>query len=770
MVPGRGLTRHFAFSIVFASLSMASASFAETPEAPAADQPVLDGRLPGVRPSEITGTVRINGCTVDPSQIRLRAGPVGVRSSDGRRFAPDPRAITRFARFKATDNPHLFRFSIMGLHPRTLYQLGISVPGSPCGKLFWRGPFQGLAMSGGPAVEIEGLAARTEVEIFDPATEQWVGMDNLQFTDPSAAVRTLRWRSSLAGVTGGELQVSTEAFPTRGAFGACDEPAKGIVYRQQVPVNGGNWTTISDVDFGQILRSGRTTPPGDVPPNETLQDGRSDTPPTDDVPAINDSTYRQLLAGAPIYMRVVAITAEGPACNTETDGVHGWVIVARLPGEAPDLPPPLLGRLQAWYDQKYTPPYLGDPVKGHPSYGEVAYKVIKSHTVPPKHPSKMTTEEFFFWAGIDPLGYTLVQIGLVAPGTTFPSGKWFFYMPASSGGDDGFLSNFTSAFGGLATAAVGAFGDLLTYASNLAEEIKEAVAEVVVDVISVVPGIGEACEALKSAGTSCEEMVKAGIEYGLTSVGLPPSIPNWEQAKGDLGDYLASEIASEIESKTGVPSKFTEVQLKGLAQTTINKMTEKRGSGNGPQYDWVLPYMGFDPAVWTMTVKKNDNDPLPSNLFIRVKEGFGLYRDTNVHLPSKFPSNNILRIPVVLQPNTAGIAPPICATDRFKQITCTGNTFIKQPLCAYESWKGGNTYEWVQYDCSWTNFVGVYYRDTWVKDRFEPKTCAFLAASSATADSLWLTYPNPPFVDLAFVKPGVGALWDGNFHVAPGCE
>lgn len=813
MVPGRCLARYLAFFIAFlASLSMAPASFAVDPEAPGTDRPALDGGTPGVRPSEITGTVRINGYAADPSQMRLRAVPVGVRSSDGRQFAPDPRAATRFARLEKTDNPHVLRFSIMGLHPRTLYQLGISTPPNPVSRIFWRGPINGLALSGGPSVEIEGFAARTEVEIFDPATEQWLGMDNLQFTDPSTAVRTLRWRSSLAGVTGGELQVSTEAFPTRGAFGACDEPSRGgILYRQQVQARLGEWAEINNVNFGLILspnRDDRDVPLSDTGPVDGIMDsGPPDmplTPSPDAESLIDDTIYRKLLMGAPVYVRIVPQTADGPACNTETDGVHGWVILAKIPEGALETPPPAPGRIEAWYDQEYTPPYTGGPAKGHPTYRELAYKVIKKHMVPPKYPGQMTSAEFFFWAGNDPLGYALVAMGMVKPGTVLEPGQWFFYMPAGSGGGGGnFISNFTDTLGGLATGLVGAFGSALSYFSNLVEEIKNTVAEAVVDIATIVPGVGPICNALGSVGTSCEAIVKTGMEYGLTSMGMPPSIPNWEQFKDQGMDYLAAEIASEIEGKTGIPSGLTEDQLKSLAKdmakTTIDKMTQNRGSG-GIQYDWVIPYLGFDPAVWTMTVKKNDNDPLPNNFFIRTK-AFGLYRDVNVHVPAKFPTNNILRIPVVLQPDTAGLGIPVCLTDRFKNVVCMPSGWVAvrpecqsgpfytpppyckdsvvsttQARCFYESWQGGgigapDNWKWLEWECKWSSYEGIYYRDRWIKKKFEPTACTNLWASSSTdVGGLWLPYPSPPFVDFARVRPAVGAIWDGNSYVAPGCQ
>ena len=135
-------------------------------------------------------------------------------------------------------------FVIHGLQPLTLYQLSVStLPNPICGKLFWRNQTRGLAVSGGDPVLIDGVAATTSIEVQHPGTDDWVGGDPLDFTDPAVATRQMRWRSTIPDVIGGELQISTSVFPHLGDFGACDEPEGGIVYRQAVSACQGNGRT-----------------------------------------------------------------------------------------------------------------------------------------------------------------------------------------------------------------------------------------------------------------------------------------------------------------------------------------------------------------------------------------------------------------------------------------------------------------------------------------------------------------------------------------------
>ena len=180
----------------------------------------------------------LRGCVPMPSEIDLRAEPIRVSRLDSE-GAVDPRATDLIARIARTAEPRTLRFTIHGVQPSKPYHLTIAqLPTGNCDRIFWRGPFAGLVVSGGPRVLIEGFAATTQVEVLDQATDEWIGTDRFS-PDDSSALRWFRWRSSLQNIVGGELQVSTLRFPNEGNFGACDEPLEGIVHRQYVPARDG---------------------------------------------------------------------------------------------------------------------------------------------------------------------------------------------------------------------------------------------------------------------------------------------------------------------------------------------------------------------------------------------------------------------------------------------------------------------------------------------------------------------------------------------------
>ena len=224
-------------------------------------------------PTSIAGTVHVNGCPVAADQLRLRAEPFAFGALDEERAVAATHirrrlAVARSARFEATDDPHVFAFAVSGLRPETLYRLRIGAAAVGCGRLFWRGPANGLAVAGGESIAIEGFAARTEVEVEDPEGD-FVGADEFDLAalhDPDGVAqpypRTFRWRSSLPGVTAGELQIAAEAFPTAGAFSPCGEAPGAVVYRQRLtaPAGDGEWVSAA-VDLGGLLGEARPLAP-----------------------------------------------------------------------------------------------------------------------------------------------------------------------------------------------------------------------------------------------------------------------------------------------------------------------------------------------------------------------------------------------------------------------------------------------------------------------------------------------------------------------------
>jgi len=739
---------------------------------------------PAVNPkvlSEVSlqGRIRLAGCTIAPQDISVVAYPLEVAMPDrsARRTNLQRTARMRKATSRVSvSQANQLSFTLRGIKRGVLYRLFVGISDTKCGRVFWRGPEGGLVHAASKRVAIDGFAAQSEIEVFEPESASWVGADHLDFTTPGAALRALRWRSTVPATERGELQVSAAPFPVSGEFGNCDEPEGGIIYRQQLAIDtgraAGEWQTFDAIDFNQIVAlPGRTrgpaTLPGVLEPN-----------------ALTSALYAKLLAGAPLYLRVVPFTAGQPACSIERYGVFGWVMMAKIPGlrlqsEEPTVEPP---ELSFGSGNMYFPPsgYGG----GHPGYHELAYRAVKPHLLPPNKCTlaAMTDKQFKHYFFSDPIGCLVVNNGLMNPGSIFPVGKWVWFTPKSgSSGSSNPLEGLGGALVGLATGAYSTLGSFVNYLHELSSEIESTVTGLILKVVQAVDVL-DGCSALKGAGLSCQELVKAGLKIGLTSMGVPPvSIPNWEQLQSQGFDYLAASMANEIASATGVPASLTEAKLRELVEQATQKalaeITAKRNQGSGVGYDWLLPYAGIEPASLRLVFQKQLPDALPKTMrYIRATNT--LFEGGDTLIPYLFPQTNQLTVPIVLPFRMQGIPNPRCRTDRFLQTTCEGLAFLSKPLCQAELYQasanGNPSYQWVELPCesAGQKLVSTYFRDRWIAKHLQPLTPCVNNFGSlfTTVGPINISFPSPPLLSLAFLRPSQWATWSGIFYAFPGCS
>lgn len=709
----------------------------------------------------ISGNVKMFGCNLPDSMIDIEASPLGF-GAPGFPSGPNRRSV-KSAVVSETADPTLYEFTISGIEANRLYQLRAGVQIGDCGKIFWRGPNDGLVSAGSNDVWIEGYAARTTMAMFDPVGDEWVGMDQFDFTTVDASIRELRWRTTLPGITSAELQVSLDPFPTEGDFDSCGEPQRELVYRETLPDSVGNdWQSIPAFDFSRILQPRRAVEAGlDALPGVTI---------------ITESEVQMLLAGAPVYLRVVPATSSGLVCDKTIAGVHGWLMVGKVPDPTlifPD-PDPDGSPIDAGGSHYYKSAFLGGAGQGHPTYSELAYMIVKEHDLPPEKCTGFSN--VVYWA-LDPLGCMIVNAGWEKPGTRIFPGQWFYFTPSSGGGGGGgLLSTITSigsAFVSLVTEVISYAGQAVDYFNKLAQAVKSAVVKVIADVIKQIP---LACDAINQAGSSCEGLVKAGLEAGLVAMGVPPDVPSWEQLKDQGVEYLAAQVATEIAASTGIPSGLTQDALETLAQEALDEIEANRGISGGPAYDWVLPYLGFDPPALLVSMQYNGPDPIPPrlNLILQDQE---LVLGRRVQVPTRFPTSSELRIPISMPINTGAILPPHCLTNEFGQLSCTPSPLLLKPLCQYVSRVPGNPgqLQTTTYDCSTNNYVGIYYRDQWLA-QLASSGCITLKmvtyqsfGSSPLGGIIDLLAPSPPYVNIPTLLPRSSTAWSGGFFIDPVC-
>jgi len=229
-----------------------------------------------------------------------------------------------------------------------------------------------------------------------------------------------------------------------------------------------------------------------------------------------------------------------------------------------------------------------------------------------------------------------------------------------------------NTFGSVLSAVVDGVGKLVNFTSSLWEDIQDygvnAVASAVDDL-----GIVDCGE-----GSSCRSALETGLEVALASMGVPPSLPNFDQLVDQGFDYVAAQVASEV----GVPS-----ELSDYASDAAQKFVKKAATDMSASYQvaklppWLSPDLRFDPASLTLEL-------FGRGLNFPYKARPGLFRLSSpvfagafVVLPQRLPSQILgeppIVFPMVLQPNLYNLPPPPKGYDAYNRARVDKNNWAK---------------------------------------------------------------------------------------------
>jgi hypothetical protein len=597
----------------------------------------------------IAGTVTLDGCRAAEVMVSLRAEPLFLPS--GVAGATDP-AVPRTVVVSAVPTgERTLEFRLDGLADGQFYRVGIrarrtalalgvveeapptAYPPNPCDTIVWEGLPASVAVAGGDAVNVQGLAISGQLQVRTDerryGARGWSRAGTFRLDDAAGARLGLRWVPP-AGVTRGILQVSLERFDRELSRSDCGSP-EGLLHTAEVSVlpreiGGDPVFELPAVQLDELI-----VPPEPVRDGGLVGDGA--------VAAAEDATvteaeFTKILLGKPLYVRVVPIDESdpdgGPACDRERKGLPGWVVLvmAESLGNPPPEPP---GADELLVDPAAT--YRGPVVYSYPDSSHLCMRSTKAHVLQ-------------FWQSPDL--YVVSYTGYTY-GDVFPAGKRFCWKTGGGGGGFDLIGTLTEVAGGLLSplewlvnAAAGGWQSLKKFAVNA--------------VASGITELGVPC------GSSCKSVLSAGLEIGLAAAGIPPTIPNFEQLKQQGLDYVAAQVASQ----TGLPSTVTEWAVnngyKALATKFADEISEARGSSSGlPNVDWAAWDNGIEPATLEFKVHRTAVGKLRTGLLL---PGNAVYADQHVGVPRVMlhpngqPGASSMTFNVALAPNLSGWQEP----------------------------------------------------------------------------------------------------------------
>ena len=599
--------------------------------------------------ASIAGTIRVSGCDAAAEDIMVRARPIRAPET----WSGETRVLRAGPGAAAGE----FGFHIDDLEIGVPYRIGVKFVGPSargCSGIAWTADRDPLVLPGDSPLTFRGYAVRSKLEVLattdgrDGGTgptdtdgnahlrapaELWVGADTLDFHDPVKAVRRFRWQSDLPGVTGGQLQISLKPFPHIGerAYDPCRPGSdSGVIQRVDFSTAADGWTSLPAVDFHELIL-----------PRDPAADG----------PLVDAGTLAKLDLGMPLHVRVIPRIAGRLACDPDTGGtppealLAGIILSLTSPEPAPDQQL-RLGRVF------YTVPDLGK----QPFPGEVCYRVTKKHTLAPLLTSAWDTSAYLYAKSSDIGG------GVIAENASF-------CIPAASG-DDGWFDSVVDTFSSVLSGIVDGIGKLVNYTSNLWEEIQDKAVAAVGDVITELKIVdcGE--------GSDCRKALETGLEVALASMGVPPSLPNFDQLM-DMGfDYMATQIASEA----GVPdvlADYASEQAQDFVKKAAADMKARNLVPGLP--NWLVPDLHFRHAFLTLELfGRGFDQPYYSRPGI-IRNNSPIYAGTFVTVPQRLPmpGEKPILFPMVLPPNLDGLPDPPAKYDEYQKARVNKNDWVK---------------------------------------------------------------------------------------------
>lgn len=183
------------------------------------------------------------------------------------------------------------------------------------------------------------------------------------------------------------------------------------------------------------------------------------------------------------------------------------------------------------------------------------------------------------------------------------------------------------------------------------ENIVEGIRTFIEMLKEIVNAIADAYNGLKASVADfvckgdpyCKLAIEAGINMAMAAMGVPPTIPNFDELLDKGIGYMAATVAEEM----GAPGTevLIEAALKEAAKELQHKPSEidPRGIQLDPKYQ-------YQPATLYIEIRNNDKNNRTAPGSFRVKDSRGLFRtmEPDIPYPSVSPGNSTV-MPVVLK-------------------------------------------------------------------------------------------------------------------------
>ena len=187
------------------------------------------------------------------------------------------------------------------------------------------------------------------------------------------------------------------------------------------------------------------------------------------------------------------------------------------------------------------------------------------------------------------------------------------------------------------------FDDLCSFVGSVVSWVKNAWDWIASEYSDIKEKVAEAVATALGCGDACKGIIEGAIDAGLAAVGLPPTLPDFDQLVAQGEDYLVAEMAEE----TGLP----EDECRQIAEKTV-AVAKATADHGGDSSSFLKPDTDFTyrSGLLKVALYNNSATTTPAGSMDLVESGSTpRFAPIHVRYPSLAPYTGIW-VPIVLQP------------------------------------------------------------------------------------------------------------------------
>ena len=412
------------------------------------------------------------------------------------------------------------------------------------------------------------------------------------------------WTTSQAGAVSAVYQVSTVPFPDDLENAMTPPGLVATGFAGAPPAEGERQVFYID------LRAFAPVPPGETRPSSTAGAVTA--------PAISPIVRAPAVKAPASVISAPGLFASKPRPSTYLAIVDYYIRIVTLSALARPVgvpSPPVKITYGELADGGQTIAYQGQNTLNHPSVAVIGYVPIQT-----EDPQAMY--------------HYIVTHDIYLPvfGTIYYKGQQLDFTPEE--GNPGFWESLWDSIGAAFSSATDFFRSAVNWCATAYEDIKGYAIDAAVIV----------------AGEDARGMLTVGLEIGLAAMGIPPSIPNYDELTNLGKDYLVQAAADY----TGLPPEATEAAVNAF----LEEATRQANGGGNPNV-WIKPdpVHAYRPAYLEVVARNStseSSDPVFAQIAVQVPTlgHSDLFHSTYAYIPALTPGETI-SLRVYLEENYA---------------------------------------------------------------------------------------------------------------------